>query len=219
LIRPKLTFKQVLDQKGYPIISKSTARTISRYRGTKFLEMKEYYKHGTKNGAFVGKLSVIAKKHHYLIDAPFKISDECCESMKKKPFKIYEKETGLKPYIGIMASDSNSRKMGYLKTGCNAFDIKHPHSTPLGFWLEKDIWEYIKQYNVPYCKIYDTGVKRTGCIFCMFGVNREKSPNRFELLKKTHPELWSYCINKLDLGTVLDYMKVPYGKEKIEVTK
>ena len=35
-----------------------------------------------------------------------------------------------------------------------------------------------------------TGCKRTGCMLCGFGCHLEKSPNRFELLKKTHPGVY-----------------------------
>ncbi len=55
-----------------------------------------------------------------------------------------------------------------------------------------------------------TGCKRTGCMFCMFGVHLEKQPNRFQQMYKTHPKQWDYCINKLGLKQVLDYIHVPY---------
>ena len=31
-----------------------------------------------------------------------------------------------------------------------------------------EIWEYIKEYNLPYCELYDLGFKRLGCILCPF---------------------------------------------------
>lgn len=33
-----------------------------------------------------------------MLDAPFKISDKCCEVMKKAPFETYEKKTGKSNY-------------------------------------------------------------------------------------------------------------------------
>ena len=39
-----------------------------------------------------------------------------------------------------------------------------------------------------------TGCRRTGCIFCAFGVHLEKSPSRFEMLKDTHPKQYDYCM-------------------------
>jgi len=57
------------------------------------------------------------------------------------------------------------------------------------------------------------GWKRTGCMFCMFGVNRENAPNRFQRMALTHPKLWHHCIKTLGLGGVLDYMKIDYLPE------
>jgi hypothetical protein len=34
-------------------------------------------------------------------------------------------------------------------------------------------------------------------------------------MKKTHPELYDYCINKLGCGKVLDYIDIPYWQEEI----
>lgn len=150
-----------------------------------------------------------------MVDAPFKISDKCCKIMKKDPLLEFTKSRKKYPYIGIMASNSSQRQKQYLKTGCNAFDSRHPKSTPLGFWNEADIWEYIKTRNLNHCSIYDSfegKIKSTGCMFCMFGVHLEKSPNRFERMKETHPLMYDYCINNFGCGKVLDYIGVRYGK-------
>lgn len=37
-------------------------------------------------------------------------------------------------------------------------------------------------------KLKTTGCSRTGCVLCGFGCHLEKSPNRFERLKETHPK-------------------------------
>ena len=134
--------------------------------------------------------------------------------MKKNPIKKYEKESGNKPIVGTMAHESRLRKMTYLKNGCNSFNSPRPISTPLSFWNEDDIWEYLRNKNVPYSKIYDMGYERTGCMFCMFGVHLEKGENRFQRMKKTHPKQYNYCINKLGCGKVLDHIGVKYNKER-----
>lgn len=55
-----------------------------------------------------------------------------------------------------------------------------------------------------------TGCDRTGCMFCMFGCHLEKSPNRFQRMKQNHPKQWEYCMDKLGLKEVLEYIGVPY---------
>jgi 3'-phosphoadenosine 5'-phosphosulfate sulfotransferase (PAPS reductase)/FAD synthetase len=209
-IKPKISFLEVIKKHGYPVVDKETATKIEEIRNTKSDYMRNKRLFGDKNGN--GKIS---NKWKYLIDSDIKISAHCCYVMKKYPIGIFERQSKLLPYIGIMASDSRQRKMSYLKTGCNSFD-GHKQSRPLSFWLEQDIWDYIHQFNVPYSKIYDMGYERTGCMFCMFGVHLEKGQNRFQKMELTHPQLHSYCINKLGIGHCLDLINVPYSNKQID---
>jgi 3'-phosphoadenosine 5'-phosphosulfate sulfotransferase (PAPS reductase)/FAD synthetase len=201
IIRPKLSFKQVLDKYGYPVISKEQALYIRQYRTTHSEYLKNVRWNG-KNGRFK-----ISERWKFLVDAPFKTSEQCCDMLKKKPFKIFRKETGLSPFIGTMAVDSLVRERIYLQHGCNSFLEGGESSTPLGFWTEKDNWDYIKQNNIPYCNIYDKGVDHTGCIFCLFGIHKEKN-NRFDILKGLHPKLYDYCMNDLGIKDVLEYLQL-----------
>ena len=114
-----------------------------------------------------------------------------------------------------MACESGLRAQQWMKNGCNAYEAKRPLSTPLAFWLEGDIWEYIRRFHVPYSPIYDMGYERTGCIFCMFGAHLDGRPNRFQRLQKTHPKLWRYCMRDWEAGglgmrSVLEYIGIPY---------
>ena len=82
-LRPKMTFKQVLDKYGYPVISKSVSMGISRYRKTK----SDYQKSlrlwgGTAIKSGKAQRPTIPQKWHYLTTAPFEISDRCCDIMK-----------------------------------------------------------------------------------------------------------------------------------------
>ena len=47
--------------------------------------------------------------------------------------------------LGLMADESNARYIAWLKTGCNAFDLKEPQSQPMAFWTEQDILQYLKK--------------------------------------------------------------------------
>jgi 3'-phosphoadenosine 5'-phosphosulfate sulfotransferase (PAPS reductase)/FAD synthetase len=210
-IKPKMNFKEVIDKYGYPVISKEVSRDISVVRNKPDGITAQKFKRDSEHTIRYGQRYCI-EKYAYLIKAPFKISCLCCDMLKKGPFHNYEKATNLKPIIGTMASDSNLRKTNYLKTGCNAFG-KRPSSTPMSFWLESDIWEYIKQHKIPYSSIYDMGYTRTGCMFCMFGIHLEKGLNRFQRMSKTHPKMYNYCINDLGLGKVMDYIGVKYEIE------
>ncbi len=40
---------------------------------------------------------------------------------------------------------------------------------PIIDWTTEEVWEFIHEYNIPYCKLYDEGFKRLGCIGCPMG--------------------------------------------------
>jgi len=144
--------------------------------------------------------------------------------MKKNPIEKYEKQAKKHPIIGVMASESNARKRDYLKFGCNAFEVKKPVSRPMGFWVEQDVLQYLKINNIQYASIYGeireserglylTGVDRTGCMFCMFGCHLDKTPNRFQKMKLTHPKIYDYCMKDwedggLGIKRVLEYINI-----------
>ena len=220
----RITFRDVLLTKGYPIISKEVARDVGIVKNKpdgktrqKFIKGSDYHK---KYGD-----AWLKDKWFFLVDAPFKISNQCCNVMKKTPAIKFQKQYGLKPIIGTMACESRQRKSNWLKTGCNAFEQNHPTSQPLSFWVEQDILLYIKKNNLPYPSVYGdiiedkngklktTGCERTGCMFCGFGCHLEKEPNRFQRLKQTHPKVWEYCMKPVEDGglgmkDVLDYINV-----------
>jgi phosphoadenosine phosphosulfate reductase len=37
---------------------------------------------------------------------------------------------------------------------------------PVVYFTNKDIWDYIKEHNLPYCSIYDMGYRSIDCIHC-----------------------------------------------------
>ena len=239
-VRPEMRFDEVIKKYGYPVVSKEVAQTVCEAK--KNAQTGKYiYRIKKLNGELVdknGKPSTYnIPQWKFLLDAPYDISHKCCDVMKKKPAKTYEKTTGRKAIIGTLASESTLRKTQWVRYGCNAFESKRPTSQPLSFWTEQDILHYIKQFDVPYCSVYGdivpvdegtllktTGCDRTGCIFCMFGCHLEKEPNRFQRLKETHPRQYEYCISGgeyvdgkwqpskegLGLGKVLDYINVKY---------
>jgi len=201
ILKPKMPFPQVLEKYGYPVISKENAQKLEEIRNTKSDKLKNKRLYGDEKGN--GKLP---EKWKFAIDATFKISGKCCNIMKKNPARDYEKKSGLKPFIGTMASDSWLRRSNWLENGCNSFNSGKEKSNPLSFWLESDIWDYLKGFKIPYAEVYDMGYERTGCVFCMFGLEKDET-DRFEMLKKTHPKLYAYCMNKLGLRKIIDYIK------------
>lgn len=40
---------------------------------------------------------------------------------------------------------------------------------PIIDWEDEDVWEFIRAENIPYCGLYDDGIKRVGCVGCPLG--------------------------------------------------
>ena len=204
-LRPKMLFHKVIEKYGYPVVSKENSEKIYQIRTAKSQKTINTRLYGDSKGN--GKLS---EKWKYLIDAPFEISGKCCNELKKKPIRKYERKSGNKAFLGTMVGDSRLRMTYYLRVGCNSFSKRRSMSRPLSIWTEKDIWEYIHKYKILYSKIYDMGYDRTGCMFCMFGLHMEKGENRFQRMAITHPKQYKYCTENLGLKEILEYMKLPY---------
>lgn len=222
IVRPKMPFNQVLQKYGYPLISKKVARGISvlRHPTEKNANISRLYTSGVNRFGEPVNGFKVPDKWRFLVDAPFDVSDKCCSVMKKEPMHRYCKESGRVMYVGTLATDSKVREKTYLRLGgCNAFDAKTPRSTPLGPWTEQDVLRYVLDRQVPIASVYGeikhlgdgtlrcSGVQRTGCVFCGFGVHMEGRPNRFEQLQVSHPSLYRFCLDKLGLGDVLAYIR------------
>lgn len=151
-------------------------------------------------------------------ETQFRISPKCCDVMKKGPMKNYQKQSHNYPILGTMTEESKMRERAWMKNGCNAFDAQVKTSQPMSFWTEQDVLQYIKQEGIEIasvygdilacdengdfyepmcgmdCKLKCTGCNRTGCIFCGFGIHMEKGETRFQMLARTHPRQYEYCM-------------------------
>lgn len=208
-VKPKLSFKYVIERYGYPVVSKRNAHYIYQIRNTK----SDALRHERLNGSSRGNLGKLPDKWKYLLDAPFKISDFCCHHLKTGPMQRFLKRSGLAPFVGMKVGDAGTRLIRYLRFGCNAFKSGHPQSNPLSIWSRNDINEYIDRFSVEYSKIYNLGYTKTGCMFCLFGAHKDKFPNRFQQMSQTHPKHYHYCMEALGIRQVLQYMNIPFEME------
>ena len=257
-VRPKKPFNRVIEEDGFALVSKKVSRQIRTLRaGPEGQELTyRLYDEGITSEGHSAPSWKLAKKWRKLIDADIKTSEKCCDHLKKEPLHSFIRSTGKMPFSGMMASEGGYR--GSIPQ-CNAYSGAWPMSSPMLFWSDDDVWEYIKRYNVDICDVYydrlvdtkngelfatakdpefvslvgsliekqrfdniiifDNGLalvpaeKRTGCMFCMFGVHMEKGSNRFQRMYYTHPRHWDTCINKLGLKKPLDLIDVKYIPE------
>lgn len=203
-LKPDKSFRQVILECGYPVVSKQVAKVID--------QAQRGLPNGLNRISFEGRYGY--ERYAYLKDAPFRVSDKCCDMMKKKPARAYYRETGRCPYLGMHADESALRRDIWEREGENIETTKIPSSSPLSIWTDDDVWEYIHRYGLTYPSVYDEGYPRTGCVFCMFGITVDRF--RFVRLKNTHPRLHEYCMRPIEKGglgmkEVLEYMGIPTG--------
>lgn len=91
ILRPEKRFDQVIQEYGYPVISKEVSLCIRYARKGSKWAIDNF--HGLNNK---GEHSAF-KLNHYtkwecMTTAPFGISNQCCEVMKEKPMKVYQRE-------------------------------------------------------------------------------------------------------------------------------
>lgn len=150
-LRPQMAFNQVVKEYGYPVVSKEISHTA--YFAKKGSEWAVKMMQGTRmHGDQPSRFN--CEKWQCLLDADFKVSNLCCSVMKKKPMKVYAKETGRKPMTAMMVEESSRRRSSWIMYGCNGFDMKEPRSMPMAFWTEQDVLHYLKEFDVPYCSVY-----------------------------------------------------------------
>lgn len=168
ILRPEMRFDEVIKKYGYPVGSKRIALNIEYGRKAKSRgDMKKYQEYilGVRQSKKDGKEYIfmpVPNKLMPLVDSDIKISNKCCDVMKKKPLHKYQMITRRKSIVAMMACESRQRADGWMQTGCNGFNMKDPKSKPMSFWTEQDVLHYIKEYDVPYCPVYgDIRLKQT----------------------------------------------------------
>lgn len=196
IVKPKVTFIKTINEYGFPLISKKVAKAINhlknpsdKNKNVRNLHLTGYNRKGIYCPSFK-----LAKKWRFLVDEKFNITSKCCDILKLKPLNDYMKINKTFAITGIMADNSQQRKGNYLKYGCNIFNGSKSKSRPLSIWTDKDIWNYIKMFNVKYCDIYDKGETNTGCAYCGFGIHLEKE-SRFERLKNREPKRYKQMMS------------------------
>lgn len=88
---------------------------------------------------------------------------KCCDIRKVQPMKCAVQ--GLDAWItGLRKEQAETRK------GLKKVEYDEANNlikiNPLADWIEKQTWDYIKENNVPYNKLYDKNFRSIGCVPC-----------------------------------------------------
>jgi phosphoadenylyl-sulfate reductase (thioredoxin) len=113
----------------------------------------------------------------------------CCKPYKEEPAYEIINQIGIAAEItGTNRTESIYRR--YLKP------IMPPKKSPylirihpIYDWNEAEVWEYIRENNLPYNPLYDMGYKRIGCWCCPLN-----GSSHYKKLRKTHPTLFNFLL-------------------------
>lgn len=157
ILHPKMNFRQVIEKYGYPVISKEVSECIAGAREAilkNIINQRLKQMNGQWTDKFGNKSQFNYENWKPLMTLPFKISNKCCDIMKKNPAHVYSKAKHMVQITGQLASESRLRTQKWIQNGCNAFESKNPTSNPLSFWTEQDILYYIKEKELKIASVY-----------------------------------------------------------------
>ncbi len=115
---------------------------------------------------------------------PTRLARYCCDHKEKGG-------EGRTVITGIRWAESTRRKnTRKMVEACFRFG-KQSIINPIIDWSDADVWEFIRQENIPYCGLYDEGFKRLGCVGCPMAENRRiRDFERWPQFKKAF--LWAF---------------------------
>ena len=98
---------------------------------------------------------------------PTRIVRYCCEVLKEYG------GSGRLVVTGIRSQESYKRSKRKMVESCYKDKTKR-YINPIIDWSETDVWDFIHQQGLKYCRLYDEGYKRIGCILCPMQTKKGK---------------------------------------------
>jgi 3'-phosphoadenosine 5'-phosphosulfate sulfotransferase (PAPS reductase)/FAD synthetase len=146
------------------------------------------------------------KKGDYKLGKPSLGKPKCCVYLKELPFKNFTESSGVKATLtGLRAAESRARMFTFSQFGQNYTTHKFGYLTkfnPLAFWTSKQVWQYLKDNNLPINQVYLKGAERTGCMPCTSF--KTWAPQ----LAKTNPRMYRYVQKLLGQNLIDNYLEL-----------
>ncbi len=120
--------------------------------------------------------------------APTRTARYCCEYLKEHG------GDGRTVVTGVRWAESVKRSKRKMYEACFKSSRTFYLNTIID-WSDADVWEYIKENNMPYCQLYEEGFKRIGCVGCPnTGKKRIKDFERWPFFKKMYLRAFEKCV-------------------------
>lgn len=221
-IKPLKSKVQILQEYGFPVVSKLAAAKIERLQtpGDDSPIIRAYmtgdmgawggFGHNDRFKLpdtwveLFGGLYADMRPDLNCKCAPFKVSDKCCYWLKELPVQQYQQEHNIWPFLGLMQSEGGRRQYSLRMHGCNYVGETTARSCPFNYFTRQDLLQLALDLNVHVPEIYGeivrdsdgalrtTKAQRTGCSMCGFGIHLDQRPHHFDMLREQNPQEWEF---------------------------
>jgi phosphoadenosine phosphosulfate reductase len=106
------------------------------------------------------------------------------ESTRRANKKSFIEIGGEKSGLNIKYLNNDNGEARQLVESC--YRKKKTVLNPIINWEDEDVWEFIHKYEVPYCKLYDEGFKRLGCLGCPMSTAAAAELERYPKYKEAY---------------------------------
>lgn len=113
----------------------------------------------------------------------------CCKELKEAG------GAGRVILTGVRWAESVNRSRRQLAEPCYRDRTKF-YVNPIIDWATRDVWDYIRSRKLAYCKLYDEGWRRLGCVLCPMVSNRYEIQRMLDRWPKL-AAAWKRAIDKL----------------------
>lgn len=152
---------------------------------------------------------LIVRKHM----PPTRLVRYCCQELKEKGGENRVCCTGVRKYESLKRSgrkafetigNKKERMLfddnGEFRNALEQCTIKAKIvCNPIIDWYDEDVWQFIRENKMPYCKLYDKGYTRIGCIGCPMSTERERELNEHPFYKQKYIEAFDKMVKSYEI--------------------
>ena len=138
-----------------------------------------------KSGPLKGKIKTMWSLISNRAIPPTRLARYCCDELKERTG-----EKGDVIITGVRWEESKSRSKRKM---CNWYKEKL-QVRPIVDWTEVEVWSYILENNIPYCKLYDEGWNRLGCIGCPLSSNQKRELQAYPKYRENYIRAFNHMV-------------------------
>lgn len=215
ILQPSTPIKPMLEKYGYPFKSKQHSHNVALYQHSGIgLSVKRYLGFIESNTKFRCPKML---EYQFTNNFNLKISDQCCNKLKKEPIHKWEKANSRPIAITGMRRGEGGQRASI--KGCVLTDDKGNLKKFHPLLVVDNEWEdtFIKANRIDVCDLYKPpyNFRRTGCKFCPFSLDLQE---QLEVASRLLPNerkqaeiIWKPVFE--------EYRRIGYRLKKIEKIK